>query len=88
MFLRLTVQFVKAYFCSEDILLGEHFKEDVIARLDKRIRPYYSSRKWLPIAQFAGGSLYLMLDAEPRPNHSVRLFQGRACPAPTLALII
>ncbi|MFE4571638.1 SMI1/KNR4 family protein [Paenibacillus chitinolyticus] len=56
---------LKAYFCSEDILLSEHFEEDEIARLDKRIRPYYGNRKWLPIAQLAGGSLYLMLDFDP-----------------------
>lgn len=58
----------KKYFCNESKLMseaGDFFSQADIDRLDKRIKPYIFHQRWIPFAQMAGGSLYLMLDFDP-----------------------
>ena len=54
---------IKIYFCDHD----EHMEEtcDNFEKVDKRIKPYLSNKKWFPFAQTKGMAMYLMLDYDP-----------------------
>jgi cell wall assembly regulator SMI1 len=55
----------KETYFNEDELMNEFYDEDELQGLDKRIKPYFRNKKWIPFAALAGGSLYLMLDFNP-----------------------
>jgi len=50
---------------SRDELMSEHYSGEEISELDRRIKPYFENKRWIPFAKLAGGSLKLMLDYDP-----------------------
>lgn len=55
----------KDNFFDSNELMNEYYDEDEISELDKRIKPYFANKNWIPFATLAGGSLYLLLDYDP-----------------------
>lgn len=58
---------LKEYFQCEDREMEafpDCFDRVALGRLDRRIRPHLSCRRWIPFGEYAG-SLYLMLDFDP-----------------------
>jgi len=56
----------KRFFNDNKLMADDDFfsRED-IAKLDKRIKPFINNERWIPFAQLANVSLYLMLDFDP-----------------------
>jgi len=49
----------------------DFFSSEDIAKLDKRIKPFINNERWIPFAQLANGSLYLLLDFDPSETGTI-----------------
>jgi cell wall assembly regulator SMI1 len=54
---------IKVYFCDHDERMEKTY--DNFEKIDKKIKPYLSNKKWFPFAQTKGMAMYLMLDYDP-----------------------